>query len=54
MDFNYCWIFYVEDDSGERINIQVHSDTYSNAISKIKAMGIPYLKTWNNVNDALK
>jgi hypothetical protein len=30
------------------------TDTYLNAIAKIKAMGIPYLKTWSNVNDALK
>jgi hypothetical protein len=51
---NYVWIFYVEDDSGERINITVMTDTYLNAIAKIKAMGIPYLKTWSNVNDALK
>jgi len=51
---NFCWIFFVEDDSGERINITVMSDTYPNAITKIKGMGIPYLKTWSNVNDALK
>ena len=54
MDSNYVWIFYAEDDTGERINITVMTDTYDNAITKIKAMGIPYLKTWSNVKDALK
>ncbi len=54
LEVNFCWIFFVEDDSGERINITVMSDTYPNAITKIKGMGIPYLKTWSNVNDALK
>lgn len=54
MDINFVWIFYVEDDSCEKINITVMSDNYVNAVNKIKAMGIPYLKTWTNINDALK
>lgn len=54
MEVNYVWIFYVEDAGlREKIHITVMSDTYEGAVEKIKAMKIPYLKTWSNIKDAL-